>query len=244
MANALCKDIYELFTLRIKANNRRLFDKVFELSNYFVRNPVTIESLECIIELERKMMNSSGPHKQFVEEHVFQALTRSTLYCSPEQSNDEYLSFKEKPIGDTNNIDKKQEVILASKLLSFVIEVFKFNKARDNFSSKRKALSFGIIGNISYYYDIPEVFDLCLLSLKSKKKSLIFAALEFQENYTRNREVSLSPSVIEILDKIILQTKDHSVAVGVLDLQVKTGNIDEFEALSMIDEWKEKNEYW
>jgi len=41
-----------------------------------------------------------------------------------------------------------------------------------------------------------------------------------------------------------IQTKDRSVAVGALDLLVKTGNISEFEALSRIDEWKEKNDYW
>ena len=73
---------------------------------------------------------------------------------------------------------------------------------------------------------------------------MILAALEFQENYIRNRGVPLSSEIIEVLDKIILQTKDHSVAVGALDLQVKTGNINEFEALSMIDEWKGKNDYW
>ena len=79
---------------------------------------------------------------------------------------------------------------------------------------------------------------------KSKKKTLILAALEFQENYCRNREVPLRSEIIEILNKIIIQTKDRSVALGALDLLVKTGNIDELEALSRIDEWKEKNDYW
>ena len=54
----------------------------------------------------------------------------------------------------------------------------------------------------------------------------------------------LPSDIIEILDKIIIQTKDRSVAVGALDLLVKTGNIGELEALSRIDEWKEKNDYW
>lgn len=112
------------------------------------------------------------------------------------------------------------------------------------YNSKRKSLSLEILANISNYYDIPEALELCLLSLKSKKKTLILSALEFQANYTRDREIPLTSEVSRILDKILLQTKDRSVAVGALDLQVKTGNISEFEALSRIDEWKEKNDYW
>ncbi len=73
---------------------------------------------------------------------------------------------------------------------------------------------------------------------------MILSALEFQANYTRNQEIPLSSEVSRILDKILLQTKDRSVAVSALDLQVKTGNISEFEALLKIDDWKEKNEYW
>lgn len=244
MVNVLCNDIYKLFLSGNKANNRRLFDKVFELSRYFFQNPVTLESLQNLFELEKKLMNSKGSHKQFIEEHIFQALSSSSLYCSPEQTDNEYLTLNEKLIEKATDINEKQKYIVASKLVGFAIEVFKFKRARDNFNNKRKALSLQILGNISNYYDIPEALELCLLSLKSKKKTLILAALEFQENYTRNRKIPLSSMVSKILDKIILQTKNHSVAVGALDLQVKTGNISEFEALSRIDEWKEKNEYW
>ncbi len=244
MANVLCEDIYKLFLSGNKANNRKLFDKVLELSRYFFQNPVTVESLENLLNLEKKLMNSKGSHKQFIEKHIFQALSSSSLYFSPEHTDNEYLILNEKLIEKTTDIIEKKKYIVASKLVSFAIEVFKFKKARDNFNSKRKSLSLEILGNISNNYDIPEALDLCLLSLKSKKKTLILAALEFQENYIRNRKIPLSSKVSTILDEILLQTKDHYVAVGALDLQVKTGNISEFEALSRIDEWKEKNEYW
>lgn len=246
MVNVLCNDIYKLFLSGNKANNRKLFDKVFELSRYFFQNPVTVESLENLFELEKKLMNSKGSYKQLIEEHIFQALSSSSLYCSPEQTDNEYLTLNEKLIEKATDINEKQKYIMASKLVGFAIEIFKFKKARDNFNSKRKSLSLKVLGNISNYYDIPEALELCLLSLKSKKKTLILAALEFQENYTRNREIPLSSKVSRILDKILLQTKDRSVAVSALDVQIKAGNIREFEALSRIDEWKEKNEndYW
>lgn len=244
MIEILCNDIYNLFLSGNKANNRELFDKVFEISRYFFQNPFTLESLENLFELEKKLMNSKGPHKQLIEENILQSLSRSTLYCAPEQHDNEYLTLNAELIERATDDKEKQKYIMALKLVSFASEIFKFKKARDNFNNKRKSLSLGILGNICNYYNVPEALELCLLSLKSKKKTLILAALEFQENYCRNREVPLRSEIIEILDRIIIQTKDRSVAVGALDLLVKTGNISEFEALSRIDEWKEKNDYW
>jgi hypothetical protein len=40
-----------------------------------------------------------------------------------------------------------------------------------------------------------------------------------------------------------LKTKNRTVATGALNLQVITGHISEFEALSRIEEWKEKYYY-
>ena len=56
MVNILCNDIYKLFLSGNKANNQKLFDKVFELSRYFFQNPVTVESLENLFELEKKWL--------------------------------------------------------------------------------------------------------------------------------------------------------------------------------------------
>lgn len=244
MITALYNDIYELFLSGIKANNRELFDKVHELTSYFFQNPITLDSLENLFELERKLMNSKGPHKQFVEEHIFKIFSRSTLYCSPKNIDDKYLVLKEELVEKERDTNEKQKYIFALKLVNFAVEIFNFKKARDSFNSKRKSLLLEILSKLSNYYDFPEALELSLLSLKSKKKDLILAALEFLENYVHNRKIPLSSEIVELLDKIILQTKDRTVAVGVLDLQVKTKHISEFEALSRIEEWKEKNDYW
>ena len=154
------------------------------------------------------------------------------------------MTLDEELIETSNCSSEKFKYIITFKLVSFAVEIFKYKKARDNYSNKRKSLALEILGNISNYYDVPEALDLCTLSLKSRRKTLILAALEFQQTYMRNRGASLNPELIEILDKIILQTKDRSVAVGSLDIQVKSGNVTEFEALARIDEWKEKNDSW
>lgn len=90
-------------------------------------------------------------------------------------------------------------------------------------------------------YDIPEAIDLCMAAFQSNKKTLVLAAAEFYENYRRGRNISLTPEMVEQLDDITRKTKDRSVAVTVLNLQVEEGLISEFEALYRIDEWKERN---
>jgi hypothetical protein len=245
MISSLCDDIYKLFLLGIKADKRELFNKVSDLTAYSIKNPITANTIETVIALERKMMNSKGAHKNYIEQQLFQIFSRSAMYyCSPKKSGKKYLLLNDELVRKEKFTKEKEKYIISLKLVNFADEIFEFNIARDNFSNKRKALSLEYLSILSNYYDLPKSLELCLFSLKSKKKDLIFAALEFQENYARNRHVHLSEEIIELLNKIILQTKDRSVATGALNLQVITGEIGEFEALSRIDRWKEKNDNW
>lgn len=244
MVNKLCGHISNYFLSGSKADERNLFNKVFDLSRYFIQNSATLESLEKLFALEQKIMTSKGPHRQFIEKQILEILSRISMSLTAKNTHNSYLDLKEELLEKIDNINERQRYLVALKLANFAIEVFNFKQTRDSFSNKRKSLALEILSNISSYYNLPEAHDLCLLSLKSKKKALILAALEFQERYIRDRKTSLGSDIIEILDDIIEHTKDHSVAVSALDIQVKTDNISEFEALSRIDEWKEKHDYW
>jgi len=112
---------------------------------------------------------------------------------------------------------------------------------RDTFNNKRKSLAMDIIGRIDAGYDVPDVMELCMTALQSNKKTLVFAAAELLENHRNLRNLPLGPEIIKCLDKIVSKTKDRSVAVTALNIQVEAGVINELEALSQIDDWKEKN---
>ncbi|MBU0487813.1 MAG: hypothetical protein KKD31_07655, partial [Bacteroidetes bacterium] len=68
----------------------------------------------------------------------------------------------------------------------------------------------------------------------------IEALNELHYYYGNMPEEQLSENIRNELDKIIVKTKNRIVATGALNLQVITGFISEFEALSRIDDWKEK----
>ncbi len=244
MLDILCNDIYGLFLLEVRAYPPDLINKVHELYGYFDHNSINIDSLEILLGLEYKLMNSKGHHRQFIEKQILQILLfRISFYCLPEDSRDEYLTLNGNMVKREKNNKEKEKYIIALKLIDFAVKIFNCKRARDSFSNKRKSLALEILGNLLNYYDFPEAAELCLLALKSKKKDLILAGLEFQKNYILERKKFLGEEIIELLDKIILQTKDRSVAVSVLDIQVEAGNISELEALSRIDEWKDRN-FW
>jgi hypothetical protein len=100
-----------------------------------------------------------------------------------------------------------------------------------------------LLERVEAYYDVPEYMALIISALASAKKSLVLTAVESYERYLRKRDVSLAPEVLVLLEDIVQKTKDRSIAVAALHLQVASGGISEMGALSEIDDWKERNGY-
>lgn len=241
MLSRLCKDTLVAFQAGTRANNRELFNRAHELSNFFVRNAATPELIDTIIELERSIIDLTGPHKQFVEKCIFRAISTSALYCAPERGAKKRLTLDRRLFETAPSIQHKQRYSLALKLVSFSEEVFSLSKPRDTFNSKRKGLALELLDRVDAYYDVPACMPLFMAALASAKKTLVLAAVEFYESYLGRRNVPPTPEVIALLNDLVLKTRDRSVAVVALHLQVASGVISELGALSAIDDWKERN---
>ena len=239
MLNNLCTDILRAFSVGTQTNNHELFDKAHDLSVYFHMNSATPALLDTVIELEYSVLKMTGPHKQFLEECIFGALRRSTCYYAPEDEPWEKLNQDFAEVGLTS--EQKLRRKLALRIVTFSEQIFAQNRPRDTFANKRKCLAMGLLDRIDRYYDVPQCEKLYVAALASGKKALVPAAVEFYENYLRRRNAELTPEVLALLDKLVRKTKNRSVAVAALNLQVTTGVISELSALSDIDEWKEKN---
>ena len=233
MLKKICDDVYNEFSLGEKSNKKSLSEKIRKLNDFFYRgNPMTLDSLEIFFDLERKMIHSKGPNKQRIERTILKGLSRYT--------------FKNHYFMDTESDSKKrtseeeQEYLIALKLIDFADELFAMNISRDSFANKRKGLALEMLIALANHYDIPKIFELCLVALKSKKRGLILSGIEFLESYGNDRDEPLNSDIIELLDEIIFETRDHAIAVSALDVQIQKGHISEFEAMSRIDEWKGK----
>ncbi len=217
--NAICDEVYRLFLLRTKGGNKELLTKLDKIGRYFFQRPIDNDSLKCFFDLERKIVASSGPNKKYIEDHIFKAIL----------------------IGIQSAAVKRD---VALNIVDFTKEIFLLKIPRDSFNSKRKAFALEILMHLSERHEIPDSLRICQESLESNKKDLIIAAVAFYGNHCRRNQVPLDAHIIETLDKIVLRTKSRSVAVCCLNLQVETEHISEMEALSRIDEWKEKNLSW
>ena len=240
MIARLCKDINKLFLAGAKERERELFDKAYDLSRYFALNRPTLESLKPVLDLERKLIAEKGPNKNFLEQRVFEALREITDYCVEHGSPGKRLPLTPAVLAESAGNQEKSRHTLALELVGFAKEMYQLKSPRDPFNNNRKSLALDIIGRIDAGYDIPEVMKLCFAALQSNKKTLIFAAAELLESRCA-RNLPLEPEIIKCLDRIISKTKDRSVAVTALNVQVEASVIDEFEALSRIDDWREEN---
>jgi len=241
MITQLCDDIHAAF---VADKRSKLFEKVAEFSQHFYYHHATLDDLETIFSLERKVMGIIGKNKQRIEDAVFDVLLEHSITLAPSCSYDEALCLNKELIESAPNAKEQEKYITALELASFAIETFRFNMPKDNFRTRRKANCLDILTNITHYYEIPEVFDLSLLSLKSRRPDLVIAAIGFQESYTQNRRVVISREVLMLLNKIIQKTGEHSIVSCVLDLQVSEGYMSQFEASRKMGLWKAKHEYW
>ncbi len=168
------------------------------------------------------------------------ALFDCASYCAPDDSGEKRPVLHRSLLRGASK-RKKEQHTLALTLVDFALEVFRLRIARDTFNNKRKSLALGLIQRVAEYYDIPEAIELCMAGLLSNKAAFVFAAAEFYQTCMGNRGISIPPERVKRLDAIIDKTKDRSVAVTLLNLQIESGLISELEALSRIDDWKERN---
>jgi len=233
MLKKICDDVYNEFLLEEKSNKKSLSEKIRKLDGFFYSgNPMTLDSLEILFDLERKIIHSKGPNKQRIERTILKGLSKYTF--------ENYYFMNTESDGKLRTSEEEQEYLIALKLVDFADELFDTNISRDSFVNKRKSLALEMLIPLANHYDIPKIFELCLVALKSKKQGLILSGIEFLENYSDEQNKPLNFDITELLDEIIFKTRDRTIAVAALDVQVQKGHISEFEAMLRIDEWKEK----
>ena len=73
--HTLCRDMFTRFSSHTKAPLH-----LYDLFGYVFQHPLSPNTLESLLNLERKMMPAKGPRKHDIEEHIFQCLDHAALY--------------------------------------------------------------------------------------------------------------------------------------------------------------------
>ena len=203
----------------------------------------SINNLESIFDFERYVIYNRGAKKNKIEEIILEML-HNLIISICESYNFDILFLNDALIKNTRDFELKKLHKINLRILNFSKEIFNISIPRDFFSTKRKGYALGMLSRLLNYYEFPNKFDLFINALQSSKDKLIIEAINELHYYYENfPEKDLSQEIIRELNKIILKTRSRTVATGLLNLQVITGHISEFEALSEIDDWKEKFYY-
>lgn len=143
-----------------------------------------------------------------------------------------------KPNTDYSNPKKK----ILSKLIGLSKEILEVTDIKTKSNEFRRTSALKLIAEMVNYYNISDVKNIFLNSLKSKNKSEQQIALEGLESYYQVTENEIDEDLIKVLNEIFKQTNDRIVASICLQIQINAGIVDEFDAILQLDDWKE--DHW
>lgn len=140
------------------------------------------------------------------------------------------------------NIDyKNQGKKILSRLFGLSKEILGLPDDSSKGSELRRASALKLLIDLNDYYNILNIKNLFLNSIKSKNKSEQYNALEGLENYYEVTEEEIDNELIKVLNEIIRETNDRTVASTCLQIQINAGIIDELTAVCEIDDWKDEH---
>ena len=174
--------------------------------------------------------------KQIIEKELLGRINYLPIYLWGEREG--------RPKSRFSRSEKEKEGRMADLFVNFAKEIYEIKIDRDAFAGKRRGYSIQILESVSNYCEVPEFMELCARSLKSKSKQEFLDSAESLKDFCLANDVPPSEELIAIIDKRIEKTKHRTEAVCGLNLQVEIRLIDELDALSRIDQWKEKNGRW
>ncbi len=140
------------------------------------------------------------------------------------------------------NIDyQNQGKKILSRLLGLSKEILELPDDNSKGSELRRAKALKLIADLINYYIIPEAKNLFLNSIKSKNSTEQYNALEGLETYYEITEDEIDDELIKVLNEIVKETNDRTVASTCLNIQIIAGIINELTAVCKIDDWKEEH---
>lgn len=236
----LKRELIELYKQTDRKYNRELFMKLYEVKVNFTDLEFAVKNYKQILGFASYVIFNKGTNRVRVGENIFDFLQWLIIYIC--ESCDFDIEILDESLIDNSTDDELKKIhTINLNLFYFAKELFNYSIPRGLNDSRWKGYALGIIAKLLNYYKISNKFELFIIGLQRTKEKVILEALnELHYHFENFQEEQLSEEIVRELDKLILKTKNRTIATGALNLQVITKFISEIEALSRIDDWKEK----
>lgn len=123
----------------------------------------------------------------------------------------------------------------------FAVGCFSFKRARDTFGGRRRSGAFTILGAVGPVGDSTEVIALATLALEKGGRNEALAALEFFGAWLNITDKEPDDALIDSVWRMIDRAESDTGVIAGLDTLVQWGVIGEFEAMTHLDDWREKH---
>ena len=216
---------WHLFTLNIEMHKRQDI----------------ITALELIKKVAKKEKDTS----QVLEDKLLTGLDMYTLRHTELAAK----LITKRPVLNTSliqNSDGKEKKFheISLEIYNTVLALMKVRKKRDSYSGKRKGHAISILTMLAECYEIDNIENLYIENLKNKSLKLLYGTLESITSYYSNSEKQVNSEIVKLINRRADKAKKRSEIVGCLQTLIELKDISEMEALSRLDTWKEKHEYW
>ena len=186
------------------------------------------ERTRALIDTVRAVRESPGPGSTVAETDLMKALSSIAYWCADEMAE-----------GSPPDAEQRQEVL--RELSRYATECLGFRRSRDSFGGRRRSIAFEILARASPHVEVPEAIQVARSIVQSGSGNDFHGAIQFLLERFQDRDEVPDDDLVEALLGVAERARTHSIAVGALNLLVETGAISDWEALSRIDEWKERN---
>ncbi|MEQ8704747.1 MAG: hypothetical protein RIC19_12550 [Phaeodactylibacter sp.] len=229
----ICEDSkYEYKIIR-----RDLHNLIFKLQRYDLKK---IEELHYILQSHNQLWSIKNTKARYAENE----LARMVLVRLPYSLHNQY----DKPVAETevleDSYDSDAELMirLSSELLKYSKKVLSSKPDKSKRYKNRIKEGLRLVNDLQLIYRIRDIKDIFFSKLTVDDEDVQFFALQGLEVYFAgdNNDV-LSKYEEELIEGIIDSTKSRYVASSSCQVLINTGKIDEFEAINIMDDWKEKN---
>ena len=230
----ICDNLKTIYDQEDDENKRRkAVELAFAIGTAIDSDGLRLDDVKKLLATTLHILTFRKPLQQIIAENLLR-----TIRYLPYRSG----KHDEHPLHFTRDA-KNKETSITEVLVSFAKEIYALQINRDAFAGKRRGYALDILGGLAEHTDVPEMFELCRDCLQSKSNKDFLNAIETLKCYYLETDKQPDEAIIDLVDKRIAKAKTRAEVVGGLDLQVQTGVIEEFEALSRLDTWKEENGY-
>ena len=186
------------------------------------------ERTRALIDTVRAVRESPGPGSTVAETDLMKALSSIAYWCADEMAE-----------GSPPDAEQRQEVL--RELSTYATECLGFRRSRDSFGGHRRSMAFAILARANPHVEVPEAALAARSIVQSGSGNDFHGAIQFLLERFQARDEAPDDELVDALIGVAERAKTRSIAVGALNLLVETGAISDWEALSRIDGWKERN---